>query len=58
MDITYCTNTDCPFKDCEKHYTKLKTLKRHYVSLSDFGGICERYLNYLLEEIEMEEKHD
>ena len=56
MDITYCTNTDCPFKDCERHPTKLKTLSCHYVSVSDFGGICGRYLYYLLEEIEKERK--
>lgn len=55
-DITYCINTSCPIKSCYRHYTKLKELTSKYVSIADFGGTCERYLRYVLEEIEKEER--
>ena len=54
-DITYCSNTDCPFKKCERHYTKVSEAAIHgtgYVSISDFAGICHDYIGYLVDEID------
>lgn len=53
-DITYCTNTNCPFKECERYLDKVKTSKaaicgRGYVSVSDFSGVCRDYIWYLVE---------
>ena len=55
-DITYCVNSDCPFKKCERHNVHLKKFsdRRQMVSVADFGGTCEKYLRYLLEDIENE----
>lgn len=50
-DITYCVNIDCPFKNCEKHHTKLKG-KIGAVSIADFGGTCREYMSYLVEMID------
>lgn len=51
-DMTYCTNTDCPFKDCERYWKHIKELAKQgekYVSLADFSGVCREYISYLLE---------
>ena len=56
-DITYCDNTDCPFEDCERHPTKISdaALKgRGYVSVSNLGGVCRRYISYLVEIVRKE----
>lgn len=55
-DITYCMNSDCPFKKCERHNIQLKKFsdRRQMVSVADFGGTCEKYLRYLLELLENE----
>lgn len=52
-DITYCTNTDCPFKKCERHLSQLESEKdkTRMVSVADFGGTCRDYLHYLLEKV-------
>lgn len=53
-DITYCTNTDCPLKECERHPTKVSKAcidGKGYVSVADFGRTCRDYLHYLLEEV-------
>lgn len=53
-DITYCTNTSCPFKDCERHSGKIKDAAmsgKGYVSVSDWGGTCRRYISYIAEEV-------
>lgn len=51
-DITYCINARCPFKDCEKHLSKISDAcinVRGYVSVSNFDGVCKRYISYLVE---------
>ena len=53
-DITYCINASCPFKDCERHSEKIKdaaTSGKGYVSVSDWGGTCRRYISYIAEEV-------
>ena len=50
----YCVNTDCPFKQCDKHLRQLKKIKDkgQYVKVANLDSVCEDYLYYLLEEIE------
>ena len=51
-DITYCLNSNCPFTDCEKHCSKIKEAASNgkgYVSVSNFDGMCRRYIGYLVE---------
>lgn len=50
-DITYCINTDCPFSDCEKHFSRLQG-KSGTVKIADFGGTCREYISYLVEMID------
>lgn len=50
-DITYCFNPDCPFKNCERHFSKLEG-KTGIASFANFGGVCREYLNHLLEGVE------
>ena len=55
-DITYCTNVDCPFKECERYLDKASEAAilngRGYVSVSDFSGICRDYIGYLVDKVE------
>lgn len=52
-DITYCTNTDCPFKKCERHLHQLEKYKntQMQVSVANFGGTCIDYLSYIYDEV-------
>jgi len=50
-DITYCTSTDCPSKDC-----KLKLLNNKFppgtiLSMADFSGVCRYYIGWLVYEV-------
>ena len=52
-DITYCTNTDCPFKKCERYFTKASEAAiqgKGYISIADFSGVCRDYIGYLVDE--------
>ena len=45
-DITYCSNKDCIFKDCERHRSKISMAcirGKGYVSVSDYGKLCSCY---------------
>ena len=51
-DITYCTNKDCPFKKCERHYSKASRaalIGTGYVSVADYSGVCREYIGYLVD---------
>lgn len=58
FDITYCTNTECPIKDCKRHWKKLRELQKEnnnekvFVSMADFSGICRDYIVYLVDKLE------
>ena len=39
---SYCTNENCPFNNCERHYTNNKNEHEAY----DFRGTCARYREY------------
>lgn len=49
-DMTFCTNKDCPFKDCERHNKHLKGVYG-LVSVADFSGTCRRYISYVVKEV-------
>ncbi len=57
-DITYCTNDDCPFEDCWRNPENLKNETAKYISISNFGGVCRRYLYHLTGEIQDENVED
>ena len=51
-DITYCVNSDCPFKDCERHLSKIAEAQKSgkgYVSVANYDGVCREYIAYLVE---------
>lgn len=51
-DITYCSNTVCPFKECERYPDKISEAAingRGYVSVTDFSGVCRDYIGYLVD---------
>ena len=54
LDITYCTSEGCPFKECERHQTKLKQVARKFpgrmVSMADLSGTCPDYIGWLIKE--------
>ena len=52
-DITYCINGQCPFKDCERHPSKISKAAiqgAEYVSVANFDGVCRRYISNLVDE--------
>ena len=46
--MTYCINSECPFRDCEKHLSKSRSKGKVYVA--NFDGICKRYVTWMLKE--------
>jgi hypothetical protein len=49
-DITYCLNSRCPIKDCERHSSKIRKAAREgkgYVSVADYTGTCRKYIGHL-----------
>lgn len=54
-DITYCINNQCPFKECERHPSKISRAcidGKGYVSVANYDGVCRRYLSCLADENE------
>lgn len=49
-DMTFCTNKDCPFKDCERHNKHLKGVYG-LASVADFSGTCRRYISYVVDDV-------
>lgn len=49
----YCMCNTCPFRDCDKHASRLRGMEKgQYVRVANLGGTCRRYLDYLLNEAE------
>ena len=49
-DITYCAS-DCPFRDCERHKSKISDAAirgKEYISVSDFAPTCRRYIAHVV----------
>lgn len=49
-DRTYCDNTSCPFKDCDRHFSNIKVST--LVSVANFGADCRRYIGYVVHEFQ------
>ena len=49
-DKTYCTCTECPFKNCDAHSYSLKNLQGYY-SFADLYKVCLRYIKHLIKEV-------
>lgn len=49
-DRTYCDNTSCPFKDCDRHFSNIKVST--LVSVANFGADCRRYIGYVVHELQ------
>lgn len=50
-NITFCANTDCQNKKCDRHPYLLEWLpKGTMVSMADFGGTCREYIRQIVEE--------
>ena len=50
FDITYCSYAECPFKDCERHWTRVKGFPPGtQISVADIAKICRRYIGWLVE---------
>lgn len=52
-DITYCINASCPFKDCDRHSSKIEEAAingKGYVSVANYDGVCRRYISYPADE--------
>ena len=54
--MTYCINSECPFRDCEKHLTKSRGKGKVYVA--NYYGVCRRYITWVLKEVEQMNKID
>jgi len=55
-DITFCSNKECPSKEC-----KIKIANNHFqagdiISMADFSGVCRFYIGWVLNEMEGEEE--
>lgn len=52
LNKTYCINSSCPFKKCDKHVWQLRNIKdkTQKISVAAFDGVCEKYLTYVLKE--------
>lgn len=51
-DITYCSCVECLNKDCERHPSKLYTLKNtQVVSIADFSGVCRDYIAQVVDAV-------
>lgn len=51
-DITYCCYAECPFKDCERHLSKVTESGRaQAVWMADFAPTCRRYIAHVVEEV-------
>lgn len=53
FDKTYCANSSCPFKDCERHLYALKDIedKSRMISIANFDGTCRKYIGHVLDEL-------
>ena len=51
-EVTYCTNDDCPFRDCARHFNNLYGRPRdEVVSTANLGGVCRRYIQWLVKNV-------
>lgn len=51
MTKTYCVNSNCPFTDCEKHLSNVKSETNDHVYIANVDGVCRKYISYLIDNI-------
>ena len=44
---SYCSSSDCPFKDCERHKSKNINEEDAY----NFEGTCQEYHKYFMDKL-------
>jgi len=51
-DITYCSNVNCPFADCERHLRRLPdgAYSNRLISIANFAGTCRQHIWHLVEQ--------
>ena len=47
-DITYCSSTDCPSKECKIKVFNNTFAPGDLISMSDFSGVCRFYIGWLV----------
>lgn len=52
LDISFCTNTDCPFKKCRRNLKNLENYGNDdiQITVSDLSGVCRTYIGFLVGE--------
>ena len=51
-DITYCSSTDCPSKECRIKILNNKFQPGELISMADFSGVCRFYIGWLLDKVD------
>ena len=56
-DIRYCTATDCPFDECESHYSRMKKVKdkKNKVKVANLYSCCRKYIAWAIFMLEDED---
>lgn len=54
-DITYCSSTDCPSRECKIRVLSQKFEPGEIFSMSDFSGTCRFYTGWIVAQAEEEE---
>lgn len=57
LDITYCTSTDCPSKDCKIKVISKEFKPKQIISMADFSCVCRYYIGWALSKIEDEHEY-
>ncbi len=51
-DITYCSSTDCPSRECKIKVLNNKFEPGEIISMADFSRTCRFYIGWLINRIE------
>jgi len=54
-DITYCSSTSCPSKECKIKVLNNKFNPGDLISIADFSGTCRFYIGWMISEVEKED---
>ena len=54
-DITYCTSTACPSKECRIKIANNSFQPGENISMADFSGTCRFYIGWMVDKIKAEE---
>lgn len=54
-DITYCTATECPSKECKIKIANNKFEPHETISMADFAPVCRFYIGWVVSKTEADE---